>query len=86
MVTLDSKIQEQLETIAAGVVAANAERVDRDAAFPKAAMDAVAASGLSGLISAREVGGLGRGPGAAALAVERVARECGSTGMVLAMH
>jgi alkylation response protein AidB-like acyl-CoA dehydrogenase len=38
------------------------------------------------LISAREVGGMGQGPGAAALAVLRIARECGSTGMVLAMH
>jgi alkylation response protein AidB-like acyl-CoA dehydrogenase len=49
-------------------------------------MDALAAAGFHGLISAREVGGMGQGPGAAALAVMRVARECGSTGMVLAMH
>ena len=86
MVKLDSKIEAKLETVAAGAVAANAEGVDRDATFPKAAMDAIAAAGLYGLISAREVGGLGQGPGASALAVLRVARECGSTGMVLAMH
>ena len=49
-------------------------------------MDALAAAGFYGLISARELGGMGQGPGAAALAVLRVARECGSTGMVLAMH
>jgi alkylation response protein AidB-like acyl-CoA dehydrogenase len=49
-------------------------------------MDALADAGFYGLISAGEVGGLGQGPGAAALTVMRVARECGSTGMVLAMH
>jgi len=86
MFQLDSEIQQKLNAIASGPAAANAERVDRAGAFPKAAMDAIAASGLGGLISAREVGGLGQGPGAAALAVERMARECGSTAMVLAMH
>jgi alkylation response protein AidB-like acyl-CoA dehydrogenase len=49
-------------------------------------MDAFATAGLYGLISAREVGGLGYGQSAAAAAVERVAQECGSTAMVLAMH
>ena len=86
MVKLDSKIQEKLDAIASGVVASNAEPVDRDGVFPRAAMDALASAGLYGLISAREVGGMGEGPGAAALAVERVSRECASTGMVLAMH
>ena len=86
MVKLDSKIQEKLDAIASGVVASNAEPVDRDGVFPRAAMDALARAGLYGLISAREVGGMGEGPGAAALAVERVSRECASTGMVLAMH
>jgi alkylation response protein AidB-like acyl-CoA dehydrogenase len=86
VVKLDSKIQEKLDAIASGVVASNAEPVDRDGVFPRAAMDALASAGLYGLISAREVGGMGEGPGAAALAVERVSRECASTGMVLAMH
>jgi len=86
MIKLDSEIEKKLETIAAGAVAADAEAVDREGRFPRAAMDALAAAGLYGLVSAREVGGLGQGPGAAALAVERIARECGSAGMVLAMH
>jgi alkylation response protein AidB-like acyl-CoA dehydrogenase len=38
------------------------------------------------LISAAQVGGLGQGHRAATLAVERVARECASTGLVLCMH
>jgi alkylation response protein AidB-like acyl-CoA dehydrogenase len=86
MVKLDPGIQEKLDVIGTEVVAAHALAVDQEGAFPKASMDALAAAGLYGLISAREVGGMGQGPGAAALAVMRVARECGSTGMVLAMH
>jgi alkylation response protein AidB-like acyl-CoA dehydrogenase len=86
MVELESGIQDKVESLASGVVAAHAEAVDRNGAFPREAMDAIAAAGLYGLLSAREVGGLGRGPGAAALVVERLARECGSTAMVLAMH
>ncbi|HEU5179234.1 MAG TPA: acyl-CoA dehydrogenase family protein [Candidatus Polarisedimenticolia bacterium] len=86
MVKLDPEIQKKLDTISTGVVADHAEEVDRDGAFPQAAMEAIAAAGLYGLISAREVGGLGYGPGAAAAAIQRVAQECGSTAMVLAMH
>jgi len=86
MAQLNPEIQKKLEVIATEVVAAHATAVDRDGVFPKASMDALAAAGLYGLISAREIGGMGQGPGAAALAVLRVARECGSTGMVLAMH
>ncbi|MBI3447508.1 MAG: acyl-CoA/acyl-ACP dehydrogenase [Acidobacteria bacterium] len=79
-------VQKQVDVLAADVVAKHAEAVDRTAAFPKASMDALAAGGLMGLVSAREVGGMGLTVGAAALAVERIARECGSTAMVLAMH
>ena len=86
MVKTDPEIQQKLDAVATDAVAAHAEAVDRDGVFPKGSMDALAAAGFYGLISAREVGGMGRGPGAAALAVMRVARECGSTGMVLAMH
>lgn len=82
----DQETGRKLDLIATDVVAAHAQSVDRDGAFPKAAMDALAAAGLYGLISAREVGGMGQGPDAAASAVQRVARECGSAGMVLAMH
>lgn len=86
MVKLNPEIQKKIDAIATSVVAVNAEEVDRNGAFPQAAMDALAGAGLYGLISAREVGGMGCSPGAAAAAVERVAQECGSTAMVLAMH
>ncbi len=49
-------------------------------------MDALGAAGLLGLISAESVGGLGQGHRAAARVVERLARECASTAMVVCMH
>jgi alkylation response protein AidB-like acyl-CoA dehydrogenase len=74
------------EAIARGVVAEHAAGVDRNAEFPKASIEALRGAGLLGLISAKDVGGLGEGPRAAALVVERMARECASTAMVLCMH
>lgn len=75
-----------IEKIAAGVVREHASEVDRTGAFPSASIDALRGAGLLGLISAADVGGMGEGPRAAALVVERLARECGSTAMVTCMH
>ena len=86
MIRLDPDIHQKLETIARDVVAKHAQDVDRDGAFPRASIDALRAAGLLGLVSAREAGGLGKSIGAAALTIERLARECGSTAMVLTMH
>jgi alkylation response protein AidB-like acyl-CoA dehydrogenase len=86
MSRLNPEVVKKLDAVATDVASHHAEAVDRDGAFPKASMDALAAAGLFGLISARDVGGMGLGPGAATLAVERMARECGSTAMILAMH
>lgn len=86
MFQLASDIQDKVDAIATGVAAPQAEAVDRTGSFPSATMDALADAGLYGLVSAREVGGLGQGPGAAASVVGRMARACGSSGMVLAMH
>jgi alkylation response protein AidB-like acyl-CoA dehydrogenase len=86
MIRLDSELDRKLETVATEVASRHADAVDRDGVFPKASMDALAAGGFFGLISAPEVGGTGQGIGAASLTVERIARECGSTAMVLAMH
>ncbi|MFN8511664.1 MAG: acyl-CoA dehydrogenase family protein [Chloroflexia bacterium] len=77
---------ESVERIAAEVVAPAAMATDRDAAFPRAALDALGEAGLLGLISAPEVGGLGLGHRAATNVVERLARECASTAMVVCMH
>src|SRR5262249_5903185 len=65
--------------------AQHAVRVDRGE-FPAETLRALGDAGLLGLVSAAEVGGKGRGLQAAAAVVERLARECGSTAMVVCMH
>lgn len=76
----------KVERIATEIVAVNAARIDREGAFPQEALDALGREGLLGLVSSPDVGGLGQGPRAAALVVERLARECGSTAMIVCMH
>ena len=75
-----------LEPIVLNVIAPAAAQVDKAGAFPRAALDALSAAGLLGLVSATEVGGMGQGMRAAALVVERIAQACGSTAMVVCMH
>jgi alkylation response protein AidB-like acyl-CoA dehydrogenase len=82
----DTTYLETVDRLAADVVAEHARRVDQEAAFPAASVDALRAAGLFGLISATDVGGLGAGPRALARVIERLARECGSTAMVMCMH
>ena len=67
-------------------VAKAAVQTDVSGRFPAQTMSAFMASGLAGLISAQEVGGEGAGPREAAAVVERIARQCGSTAMIVAMH
>lgn len=86
MSTVPSSLLQTVDRIATTIVASQADGVDREAAFPRASLDALASEGLMGLLSAKDVGGLGLGPGAAVAVVERIARECGSTAMVLTMH
>ena len=76
----------KLEEVVKSVIAPAAAEIDATAAFPRAGMEALGRAGLLGLISAEEVGGMGQGHRAAALAVERVAQACASTAMVLCMH
>jgi alkylation response protein AidB-like acyl-CoA dehydrogenase len=73
-----------LESIAA-IAADNAADVDRGA-FPARTLAALGEAGLLGLVSATEVGGKGAGLAEAVVVVERLARECGSTAMVVCMH
>lgn len=69
----------------AQLAATHAAEVDRGA-FPTATLKALADDGLLGLVSSKEVGGKGAGLAEAAALVERLARECGSTAMVVCMH
>ncbi|HLF74872.1 MAG TPA: acyl-CoA dehydrogenase family protein [Anaerolineales bacterium] len=77
---------ESLERIAVDVIRPVAVEIDQTGAFPHAAMQALGKSGLLGLVSAQQAGGMGEGLRAAALVIERVAQECASTAMVLCMH
>ncbi|KAB1929372.1 acyl-CoA dehydrogenase family protein [Micromonospora noduli] len=75
-----------LGTVIDDVIRPQAPIVDRDGAFPRPGVDALAAAGLLGLASSTEVGGAGRGMRAVAEVIERLAAECGSTAMVVLMH
>lgn len=77
---------EKLEPIVTDVIAPAAADIDRTGAFPRAALEALSQAGLLGLVSAKEVGGLGEGHRAAALVLERISSECASTSMVVCMH
>lgn len=77
---------ETVDAIARSVVTEHAAEVDEAAAFPEASLAALREAGLLGLVSSEDVGGLGEGVREAALTVERIARECGSTAMVVCMR
>lgn len=75
-----------LERLIADVVEPAADQIDESGDFPQAALAALRRSGLLGLISAKEVGGMGEAHRAAAFVVERLAQVCPSTAMVTCMH
>lgn len=77
---------DQVERIARDVIAPQAGEVDEQARFPRESIEALRGAGLFGLTSAREVGGAGEGLAAAAAVVERIARDCTSTAMIVKMH
>ncbi|WP_321866590.1 acyl-CoA dehydrogenase family protein [Paraburkholderia tropica] len=77
---------EVLEPLVSTLIAPEAAQTDQLARFPRAAVDALGEAGLLGLISAEEVGGMGLGAAQACRVVERIARDCPSTAMVVTMH
>ncbi|MFP3480117.1 acyl-CoA dehydrogenase family protein, partial [Burkholderia sp. SIMBA_057] len=74
---------EVLEPLVSTLIAPEAAQTDQLARFPRAAVDALGEAGLLGLISAEEVGGMGLGAAQACRVVERIARDCPSTAMVV---
>jgi alkylation response protein AidB-like acyl-CoA dehydrogenase len=70
----------------AAVAREQAVRTDAEARFPVEAVESAREQGLLSLCSAAELGGHGRGIRQAAEVVEILARECGSTAMVMTMH
>jgi alkylation response protein AidB-like acyl-CoA dehydrogenase len=83
---LDADCRSALESVITETIAPAAAEVDRTGSFPRAALDALSAAGILGLVSAPEVGGGGGSLADAAEVVERVAAACGSTAMVVLMH
>ena len=81
---MSNEVEKQIESIAA-LAANHATAVDRGA-FPTLTIKALGETGLLGLVSSADVGGKGQGLREAVMVVERLARECGSTAMVVCMH
>jgi alkylation response protein AidB-like acyl-CoA dehydrogenase len=69
------EVLQQLEPLMREIIAPNAAQIDEQARYPRAALDALAAAGLLGLISASEVGGRGKGLAEAVQVVERIAPD-----------
>jgi len=76
----------KLDLIVSETIAPVAQATDRDSAFPRTAIDTLGKAGLLGLVSAKEVGGMGLGLPEAVQVVERIAKVCPSTAMVVCMH
>ncbi|MFE0145528.1 acyl-CoA dehydrogenase family protein [Nonomuraea sp. NPDC059007] len=72
--------------LADGVLAEHAAAVDRDARFPKEALSALRAHGLLAAAAPVERGGLGADVPALAGMAAALARGCGATAMIWAMH
>jgi isovaleryl-CoA dehydrogenase len=86
---MSSKVEDILDAtraVAFGAVADNATAVDRDRAFPTAAIKALGEAGALGLLVPEASGGAGGGLGALAHACEALGSACASTGMVYLMH
>jgi len=82
----DNSYLDTLDQIIKDVIAPAAEEIDHSGAFPRDAIEALGRARLLGLISAKEVGGLGEAHRAATVVVERIASACASTAMVICMH
>lgn len=80
------QLQPRLEQVVREVIAPAADDTDRQARYPRAALDALGQAGLLGLLSGRDVGGLGGGLPEAVRVIERIAQDCPCTAMVLTMH
>src|SRR5436305_1897165 len=75
-----------IEEVSDGKVARWAREVDRERAFPRRSIEALADCGALALIVPRRDGGVEAGLQELQAACERVGRACASTGMVYLMH
>ncbi len=77
---------QSVKSVIADTVLPQALEVDKNANFPRAAISAFGSAGILGLLSAKDVGGMGLGLGEAAQVIEQIAQACPSTAMVMTMH
>lgn len=75
-----------LNNIISDHVTPTAVATDSQSAFPRATIDALGKSGIFGLLSSKEVGGMGLELSDAVKVIETIARECSSTAMIVTMH
>ncbi len=78
-------LRERAEAVAA-IAAANAARVDGDAIFPTAGIEAAKRNGLMSLLIPREFGGAGAPLSAVSDVCYTLGQACASTAMIVAMH
>ncbi len=79
-------VQEKARKIAREVIAPHAERYDREAAFPKEAIDALTEAGFMSCLIPAKYGGSEIGNLAMSLMLIEVNKVCPSTGVVCSVH
>ncbi len=77
---------DQLNSIISGQLQNLAPETDKNAVFPRPVIDALGKAGLLGLVSSKEVGGMGLGLAEASQVVSSLAQQCPSTAMIVCMH
>src|SRR5262245_56326917 len=80
------RLVERFRPVADRAIAPDAERVDREGAFPAASIAALGGAGLLGLTVPKSAGGMGEGTRTAAAVLDELAQRCPSTAMVYLMH
>ena len=84
--TLSRGLVEAARRIGEAIAGPAADAVDREARFPREAIDALREERMLGAFVPRELGGLGATIGEMAAACEALGRSCASTAMIYAMH
>ncbi|MBI4460639.1 MAG: acyl-CoA/acyl-ACP dehydrogenase, partial [Acidobacteria bacterium] len=74
------------EILSAELLAASADRIDQERQFPRQNLEALGRSGVLGLLVPAQYGGAGGAIAEMSLVLERMAKSCASTAMVVLMH
>jgi isovaleryl-CoA dehydrogenase len=80
------ELRDATERIADEIIGPRADEVDRSAAWPAEAMQALSGAGLMGLVAPRSAGGEEQGMVGLVALIEAIGRACASTAMCYGMH